>query len=114
MAKKNSFSKFVKRIRKGNIPPLLMNKYFLTVVTFFVWMLFFDRNDVVSQVKLRWHLHEVRNKQEYYSNMIKQVNEDKKELFTNQESLEKFAREHYMMKKDEEDLFVMVPAVVKK
>ncbi len=113
MAKKNSFNKFFKRLVKGNVPPLLKNKYFLTILAFFVWMLFFDKNDVVSQVKLRWKLYEMRSKQTYYSDMIKQVNHEKKELFTSTESLEKFAREQYMMKKDEEDLFVIVPEAKK-
>lgn len=113
MAKKNSLNTFFKRLVKGNIPPLLRNKYFLTIIAFFVWMLFFDKNDIVSQVKLRWKLHEMRSKQEYYSAMIKQVNNEKKELFTSTESLEKFAREQYMMKKDEEDLFVIVRAAKK-
>lgn len=110
MVKKRSVNKLIKKVLKGDIPPLLKNKYFLTVVAFVVWMIFFDKNDVVSQVKLRWHLHEMRSKQKYYSEMIKQVEQEKKELFTNSASLEKFARERYMMKKDGEDLFVIVPA----
>lgn len=113
MAKKRSFNKFFRKLAKGNVHPLLKDKYFLTIVIFFVWMLFFDKNNIGSQVKLRWHLHEMRNKQEYYSDMIKQVNLEKKELFTSTESLEKFAREQYMMKKDEEDLFVIVPEAKK-
>ncbi len=108
MAKKKSFTRFIDRIKSGNVPAFLKNKYLLTSFAFLVWMSCFDHNDIWSQVKLRWHLHEIKNKEKYYSDMIKQVNEEKKELFTNQQSLDKFAREKYMMKKDEEDLFVMV------
>jgi hypothetical protein len=114
MAKKKPFTRFIDRIKNGNVPSILKNKYLLTTLAFVTWMAFFDHNDVVSQVKLRWHLHEIKSKERYYSDMIKQVNEEKKELFTNQQSLEKFAREKYMMKKDEEDLFVVVQPTGKK
>ena len=71
-------------------------------------MFFFDQNDIVSQVKLRLKLSEYRDKKEYYEQQIVAVKKEKSELLTNRDSLEKFARERYMMKKDDEDLFVIV------
>jgi len=78
-------------------------------MAFLVWMLFFDDNNMVSQVQLRLKLSDYEQKKEYYQNQIKEVNKEKQELLTNQGSLEKFARERYMMKKDNEDLFVILP-----
>jgi len=50
-----------------------------------------------------------RDKKEYYEQQIKDVKQEKNELLTNKDSLERFAREQYMMKKDNEDLYVIVP-----
>ncbi|MBK9732258.1 MAG: septum formation initiator family protein [Chitinophagaceae bacterium] len=91
------------------MPTILTNKYLIVSIAFLSWMLFFDNNDIASQVQLRMKLSEYRNKKEYYEQKIADVKNEKKELLTNQESLEKFAREQYMMKKDDEDLFVIVP-----
>jgi len=81
----------------------MRNKYLLTLLAFFIWMLFFDQNDIVMK------LSDYRSKQAYYEQQIKDVNREKNELLTNKDSLERFAREQYMMKKDNEDLYVIVP-----
>ena len=87
----------------------MRNKYLLALSAFLVWMLFFDRNDIVSQIQLRMKLADYRDKKEYYEKQIKDVKREKNELLTNKDSLERFAREQYMMKKDNEDLYVIVP-----
>ncbi len=106
---KKSFNKFFATIRKGRIPAILTNKYLIVSIAFLSWMLFFDNNDIISQIQLRLKLADYRNKKEYYEQKIAEVKQKKQELLTNQQSLEKFAREQYMMKKDDEDLFVIVP-----
>ena len=87
----------------------MKNKYLITIAAFLVWMIFFDRNDIISQIRLRLKLSDYRDKKDYYELQIAGVKKEKQELLTNQASLEKFAREKYMMKKDNEDLFVIVP-----
>jgi cell division protein FtsB len=99
---------FFARIRAQQIPAWVRNKYFLTLIAFLTWMLFFDRNDLVSQVQLRMKLSDYRDKKEYYEQQIKNVKREKQELLTNRDSLEQFAREEYMMKKENEDLYVIV------
>ncbi|HUM47863.1 MAG TPA: septum formation initiator family protein [Chitinophagales bacterium] len=106
---KNPIKSFFSMIRRGKIPSILKNKYLITSILFLSWMLFFDNNDFISQVQLRMKLSEYRNKKEYYEQKIAEVKKEKQELLTNSQSLEKFAREQYMMKKDDEDLFVIVP-----
>ena len=103
---KSYFKKFPGNLLRGKIPALLRNKYLLATAAFLSWMLFFDDNDIISQVRLRLKLSEYESKKEYYQEKISEVKKEKEELLTNQASLEKFAREQYMMKKDNEDLFV--------
>ena len=109
MAKKNRLKKIFINVRKGNIPWYLKNRYLLLSYAFVLWMTFFDRNNFIEQYKLRVHLNDLKQKKDYFAAQIKVVKQERQELFTNAESLEKFAREQYMMKKPGEDLFVMVP-----
>jgi cell division protein FtsB len=52
-------------------------------------------------------LHSLENEKEYYEKKIEEVEQDRKELMTNKELLEKFAREKYLMKKESEDVFII-------
>lgn len=92
----------------------MRNKYFIAALSFLIWMFFFDRNNIISQAHLRMKLSDYRQKKSYYTLQIAGVKKEKQELMTNKNSLEKFARERYMMKKDDEDLFVIVPKAEKK
>jgi cell division protein FtsB len=86
---------------------LFTNKYLITGITFAVWMTFFDRNDITLQLK---RIRELNKIQESEKLMDKQIATTKQELGllkTNPETLEKYAREKYMMKKDNEDLFII-------
>src|SRR3978361_483343 len=85
----------------------LKSKYLITVLAFVAWMLFFDRNDVASQLK---KINELKLLQKSEKDMSKQIEDTKKELEllrTNPSTLEKYAREKYMMKRDNEDLYII-------
>ncbi|MEY5049639.1 MAG: hypothetical protein RLZZ175_2998 [Bacteroidota bacterium] len=73
-----------------------------------VWMLFFDQNDVFTQMEMRGRLADLEEEKEYYIDKIKQVNEDRRELLEQPGLLEKFAREKYLMKKTNEQLFIVI------
>ncbi len=90
------------------VPQFLKNKYAATLLAFFIWMLFFDRHDLISQYQLYSKVQELQAKKAYYTNKIDEVKENKKELFSNKDNLERFAREKYWMKRDNEDLFIIV------
>ncbi|MFN8276366.1 MAG: septum formation initiator family protein [Chitinophagales bacterium] len=90
------------------IPPIFRNIFFLTAVLFAVWMLFFDENNLLNQWQRRKELHELQGKRDFYKKQIQQVNQQYEEITTNRETQEKFAREQYRMKKDSEDVFVIV------
>jgi cell division protein FtsB len=90
-----------------NIPTWLHNKYLITGIGFIIWMFFIDRNDVPTQWK---RVKEFGTLKQSEINMDKQINETKQELEllkTNSFTLEKYAREKYMMKKDNEDLYII-------
>lgn len=90
------------------IPALFKNFYFLTGFMFFVWILFLDSNNLMARVGLTRKLNTLENEKEYYEEKILEVRADHEELFGNRDMLEKFAREKYLMKKETEDVFLIV------
>ena len=92
----------------NTISPLLKNKYILTITLFVVWVAFFDQNNLIDRFENMHKLNQLNKEKEYYQ---KKIGEDKKrlkELMSDKEDLEKFARETYFMKKDNEDVFVVI------
>ena len=87
---------------------LLKNKYIATTLLFVVWICFFDRNDLISEMRLVSKIHHLKTEKTYYRQQTDLATEQLKELQTNPASLEKFAREKYLMKKDNEDVYVIV------
>jgi len=87
---------------------ILKNKYFLTNAAIVVWLLCFDRNDVFTQFELIQKCRKLKNEKNYYLAEIENNKASLNELKTNKKSLETFAREKYLMKKDNEDVFVFV------
>jgi len=100
----------MKKIKQlyNRIPPYIRNKFTLTIVAFLVWMTFFDSNDFVSSVKLRMQLSELHDQKEYYRKEMETTKELHTAIFKKDENLEKFAREKFYMKKDNEMLYVIV------
>ncbi len=72
-------------------------------------MLFFDHNDLFLQRDRANELAELKETKAYYQSQIDQTRKDLEEIRINTASLEKIAREKYMMKKDNEELFI-IPA----
>jgi cell division protein DivIC len=89
------------------LPPAFRNFYFVTAVSFLAWMIFLDSNDLISRFKMSSKLNSLETEKEFDTEKIVEVEKDRKELLTNKELLEKFAREKYLMKKESEDLFII-------
>jgi cell division protein DivIC len=92
---------------------VILNKYFISVLAVIIWVAFFDKNDLMSQYQLRQKLAQLRTEQKYYRDEIAKSKNDMIELRTNPANLEKFAREKYQMKKDNEEIFVIVKDTIK-
>ena len=90
------------------IPRIFRNFYFLLGLLFVVWMLFFDSNDVITQLRLSSKQAELENSKAFYEEKIIEVKNDKEALTNDKELLEKIAREKYLMRKDNEDIFIVV------
>lgn len=90
------------------LPKFVKNFYFLFFLGFLAWMLFLDSNDFVSQVKLAQKKASLEEEKDYYEEKIEEVKQEREELMSDPALLEKFAREKYFMKKESEDLYVIV------
>lgn len=91
-----------------NIPAWLKNKYLLTLLVFTVWLLFFDDRDIITtHFKHRHELRQLEQSRDYYLQQIDTTTKELDGLKQNAEMLEKYAREKYWMKKDNEDLFIL-------
>lgn len=84
------------------------NRYVLTITAFIVWLAFFDRNDFFSQYAYRQKLNNLIEEREYYLAEIEKDKSAIQSLVSDMTSLEKYAREEFFMKKDNEDVFVIV------
>jgi cell division protein DivIC len=90
------------------IPAAFRNKYILTILIFLIWLLLLDSNNLIARYKEIRELNKLRSDKEYY---LKKIEIDRKkllELKTDNDNLEKFAREQYRMKKPDEDLYIIL------
>ena len=90
-----------------NIPFWLKNKYSLTLLAFVVWLVFFDHNDLFVQIERTNELKQLENGRDYYTEQIREMKKELSELDNDPASLERAARERYLMKKDNEDVFII-------
>ena len=86
---------------------IIKNRYLIATVAFIAFIGFFDQNNVLNQYNLHQDLMELQHEKDYYIAEIKKDKQTTVELKTNLRNLEKFAREKYLMKKDDEDVFVI-------
>lgn len=86
---------------------IISNKYLLTIVGFVVWMLFFDRNDIPLQISRMHELSKLQQSERLMTEKINQTRDELQSLKNSPATLEKYARERYLMKKPNEDLFIV-------
>ena len=97
-----------------HIPSFLYNKYFLAATAFVLWILFFDRNDVFEQMNRKEELHKLQESKLYFTQQITEERKFSEDLKHDPAAIEKFARERYHMKRDNEDLYIIQPLENKK
>ena len=90
-----------------HIPSWLKNKYLISSVAFLIWMLFFEKNDLFLQLDRLNRSKELTKNEQYQSIQITETHKELGFLKTSAQTIEKYARENYMMKKDNEDLFII-------
>jgi len=92
----------------NKLPKPFRNFYFVTGLIFVFWMTLLDSNNLIARFQLSSKLNSLENEKEYYEEKIVEVEKDHNQLFGDRESLEKFAREKYLMKKESEDIYIVV------
>lgn len=90
------------------IPARLRNRYGVVAALMLAWVTLFADNDLWTLWKNHRALSEMRNQREWYTREIARTKEQLAEIASDKELLEKFARERYLMKRDNEDIFVLV------
>jgi cell division protein DivIC len=89
------------------LPRAFRNFYVIATTFFLAWMLLLDSNNLIARYELSSKLGSLEDEKEYYEQKIREVEKDRDELFGDRESIEKFAREKYLMKKESEDIFII-------
>jgi len=87
----------------------LKNRYVLCAIGLLAWITFFDSFDLFTTVKNQQLLSKMEEQKAWYEEQIIETRADLKQLNSDDAMLEKFARERYLMKRENEDIFVLVP-----
>ncbi len=90
-----------------NILRIISNKYVIAITVFGVLMLFVDKNDIFVQRQRKKQLSDLLESKKFYQAEIDKTKKSLSDLRDNPAALEKYARETYLMKKDNEDIFIV-------
>lgn len=104
MGLKNKISSLKERSKVWRV---ILNKYFLVTLAFLVLIVFIDSSNVIKWLANERSILQQRRMIEKYSREIKATDERIKELTSNLDSLEKYAREHYYFQKKDEEVFII-------
>jgi cell division protein FtsB len=92
-----------------HIPSWIKNKYLIAGIAFLVWIFFFDPRDIPSSINRIETYKKLQATEQHLNKKIAETRKDLDLLKTNPKTIEKYARENYMMKKGNEDLFITAP-----
>lgn len=90
-----------------HLPAWLKNKYFISFAVFCIVLLFLDKNDFFTQQDRRKELHKLEQSKKYYTRQIATERKELEGLKNDPAVLEKYAREKYLMKRDDEEIFLI-------
>ncbi len=95
-------------VSKGfRIKKIFLNKYLIVFVIFTVFVTFFDEHNLINRWRSHQRINRMEKEMKFYQDEIKATKQKKMELQSSDQNLEKFAREHYYLKKDNEDIFII-------
>ncbi len=102
-----------KQFKNKTIVKFITNRYVIIMSIFIVWMVFFDENSWLNHSEFDKEINKLKSEEDYLNSEIKHDKEliDKLE---NKEELEKFAREEYHMKKENEEIYLIEYDTLKK
>lgn len=96
----------ITKIKEHFLFKIFTNVYVMILIPFLIWMFFFDENSYLVHKKFDREIEDLENTISFYKQKIKQ---DKATIEKLQDSLEleRFAREKYLMKKENEEIFII-------
>lgn len=103
----NRLKKIIGKVQTLRVPKFTKNFYFITGILFFIWMLFFDTNDLISQYKWKKRKDRLEKEKTHYqelNNTLKQQITENDDV----DNFEKLAREKHLLQKPQEDVFVII------
>ena len=102
-----------RQFKNKPVVKIITNRYVIILLTFIVWMVFFDENSILNHREFNKEIDKLTNEKEYYE---KEINQDKEliEKLNDDDELEKFAREEYKMKKENEEIYIIEYDTLKK
>jgi len=93
--------------KSTKIKKIFLNKYLIVFVVFTVFVTFFDEHNLIHRWQSHQRIVQMEKEIKFYQDEIKATQQKKNELQSSKENLEKFAREHYYLKKENEDIFII-------
>ena len=90
-----------------HIPDWIKNKFFIAITVFAFVILIFDKNDLFTQMDRQRQLRELRLSKQHYTDQIAIEQAILDQMKTDPGTLERYAREKYLMKRDNEDLYII-------
>jgi len=102
-----------KQLRNNKIIIFISNRYVIIFLLFLVWMLFFDENSYINHRELDKEINKLEKSNDYYQSEMEHDQKIIKNLEA-PDSLEKFAREEYKMKRKDEDIYIIEFDSIKK
>lgn len=87
-----------------NAKKWLSNRYIFAGLLFLVFVIFFDKSRLISQHRLQQDIDHLSKEKEKYERMISQLEQENQDILSNKE---KYAREKYFDKSDNEDVYVI-------
>ncbi|MCQ2225989.1 MAG: septum formation initiator family protein [Paludibacteraceae bacterium] len=83
------------------------SKILLTFCIGMLWLTFNDGYSILDYFQYNMKVRQLTNEVNYYEKQIEDCNQKMLDMKTDKESLEKYARENYFMKKKDEEIFVV-------
>lgn len=92
----------------SSVTKKISKEMFFAGVFFILWISFFDEYNLISHFRDQQKLEQLTEQKEFLKNKIRSDQRKIHELQTNRQNLEKFAREQFLMKRENEDIFLVV------
>ena len=89
------------------VRPIFINKYLFVLIVFGVLITFFDNHNLINRWQMRNNINQLEREIAYFRNTIERNRQKKHDLQSSDENLERFAREQYLMRRPNEDIFIV-------